>query len=92
MTNMTPFWLALGFLGQSLYGVRIIVQWISSERLKCSIVPASFWYISVLAGAILLSYAIWRRDPVFIFNEAFCLFIYIRNIIMHRKNPEKPTV
>ena len=86
---MKDFWLALGFLGQALYGVRIIVQWVSSERVKCSIIPASFWYISVLAGVILLSYAIWRHDPVFTINEAFCLVVYVRNVIMERKTLPK---
>ena len=84
---MTSFWIALGFLGQALFGLRLVVQWLASEREKRYVVPASFWYLSVPAGVILLIYAIWRRDPVFIVNEAVCLVIFIRNIVMTRKVP-----
>ncbi len=82
---MTGLWIALGFFGQALFGLRIVVQWAASERAKRYTVPPSFWYISVPAGAILLVYAVWRRDPVFIFNEAVCLAIFIRNIIMLKR-------
>ncbi len=84
---VTNAWIALGLFGQALFALRILVQWVASEREGRSIVPKAFWYISVPAGAILLSYAIWRRDPVFITNEAICLAIFIRNVILLRKAP-----
>ncbi len=73
-------WLAVGFLGQALFSARFIVQWLSSERMKRSVIPKAFWYFSVAGGATLLAYAIHREDPVFIVGQATGLFIYARNL------------
>lgn len=73
-------WLAIGFLGQALFSARFIVQWLSSERIKKSVIPTAFWYFSIAGGATLLAYAIHRRDPVFIVGQALGLFIYLRNL------------
>lgn len=73
-------WLTVGFLAQLMFSMRFIVQWIASERAKRSIVPEMFWYFSVLGGAMLLAYAIYRADPVFILGQAMGLVIYARNI------------
>jgi len=73
-------WLAIGFLGQALFSARFIVQWLSSERVKKSVIPTAFWYFSLAGGATLLAYAIHREDPVFIVGQAAGLFIYLRNL------------
>lgn len=81
-------WLAVGFLGQALFTMRFVVQWLQSERMRRSVVPEAFWYFSVLGGLTLLAYSIHRRDPVFIVGQASGLFIYLRNlyfIIRERK-------
>ncbi|WP_341213164.1 lipid-A-disaccharide synthase N-terminal domain-containing protein [uncultured Limimaricola sp.] len=73
-------WLTVGFLAQALFSARFLVQWIASERVRKSIVPEAFWYFSAGGGAMLLAYAIWRQDPVFILGQAFGLVVYARNI------------
>ena len=73
-------WLTVGFLAQALFSARFLVQWIASERVRKSIVPEAFWYFSAGGGAMLLAYAIWRQDPVFILGQAFGLMVYARNI------------
>ena len=73
-------WLAVGFLGQALFSARFLVQWLSSEKMKKSVIPKAFWYFSVAGGATLLAYAIHRQDPVFIVGQAAGLFIYARNL------------
>lgn len=73
-------WLAVGFLGQALFSARFIVQWLSSEKIKKSVIPKAFWYFSMAGGATLLAYAIHRQDPVFIVGQAAGLFIYARNL------------
>jgi lipid-A-disaccharide synthase-like uncharacterized protein len=78
--NMDMVWTGIGFLGQFLFGCRFIVQWLRSEKAKQSVVPLSFWYLSLLGGAVLLAYAIYRRDPVFIFGQGLGLLIYFRNL------------
>ncbi len=80
-------WLALGFLGQACFFSRFLVQWLASERAGRSVVPRAFWYLSIAGGAIVLTYAIWRRDPVFILGQSVGLFVYLRNLILlHRED------
>jgi lipid-A-disaccharide synthase-like uncharacterized protein len=78
-------WLAVGFLGQALFSMRFIVQWIASERQKKSVIPTAFWYLSIAGGLTLLVYAIHRRDPVFILGQATGLFVYLRNVHFVRR-------
>ncbi|HEX2839663.1 lipid-A-disaccharide synthase N-terminal domain-containing protein [Hyphomicrobium sp.] len=73
-------WLAIGVVGQSLFFMRFFVQWIASERRGESVFPTAFWYFSLSGGAVLLAYAIWRRDPIFILGQATGLLIYFRNL------------
>ena len=79
-------WVTVGFLGQALFSARFIIQWFVSEKAKESIVPIAFWYFSILGGMTLLTYAIWRRDPVIICGQAGGLLIYARNLwFIHSK-------
>ena len=73
-------WLGVGFFGQALFSARFLVQWIASEKARQSVVPMAFWYFSLAGGLILLSYAIYKRDPVFIVGQATGTFIYLRNL------------
>jgi len=73
-------WLVIGFIGQAMFSLRFAFQWIMSERAGRSIVPEIFWYCSVAGGVVLLAYAIWRQDPVFIVGQAAGLAIYARNL------------
>lgn len=73
-------WLGIGFLGQALFSMRFLVQWLSSEREGRSIIPLAFWYFSLGGGLTLLAYAIYRADPVFIVGQLSGLFIYGRNL------------
>ncbi|MEQ4256482.1 lipid-A-disaccharide synthase N-terminal domain-containing protein [Pseudomonas syringae] len=74
------FWLILGFVGQAVFTGRFVLQWLCSEFKKRSIIPVGFWYLSMLGSTILLAYAIYRQDPVFIAGQAFGLLVYMRNL------------
>lgn len=78
-------WVLFGLFGQLMFTGRFLVQWIASERAKRSVVPVFFWYFSLAGGVILLSYAIYRRDPVFILGQSLGVFIYLRNLVLIRK-------
>jgi lipid-A-disaccharide synthase-like uncharacterized protein len=78
-------WLVVGFFAQALFSLRFFIQWIASERRRESYVPDVFWYFSIAGGALLLVYAIHRRDPVFILGQASGLLVYLRNITLIRK-------
>jgi len=85
--NNLNIWICFGFVGQLLFGSRFLIQWIASERRKESFIPVAFWYLSIAGSVILLSYAIYRRDPVFILGQCTGLFVYIRNIsLIYKKN------
>jgi lipid-A-disaccharide synthase-like uncharacterized protein len=74
------FWLIFGFVGQLMFTLRFIVQWIASERKKESVIPVAFWYLSLAGGLIVLLYAIYRMDPVFILAYVPGNFVYLRNL------------
>ncbi|HUP01787.1 MAG TPA: lipid-A-disaccharide synthase N-terminal domain-containing protein [Gemmatimonadota bacterium] len=78
-------WILIGLLGQACFFSRFLVQWIASERIGRSVVPRGFWYFSIAGGTILLAYAIWRRDPVFILGQSVGLFVYLRNLVLLRR-------
>jgi lipid-A-disaccharide synthase-like uncharacterized protein len=75
-------WLMVGFSGQALFASRFIVQWFKSEMEGRSVIPLSFWYCSVGGGVVLLAYAIYKQDPVFIIGQASGLFVYARNLYL----------
>ena len=75
-------WVAIGLIGQAMFFGRFVVQWIASERAGRSVIPFAFWFFSVAGGLIVLVYAIYRLDPVFIIGNTTGLFIYGRNIFL----------
>lgn len=89
--TVETIWKIVGFGGQGLFFGRFLVQWLASERSRKSVVPLAFWYFSIGGGAVLLAYAIHRRDPVFIVGQAGGLGIYLRNLWLIRKERGVPT-
>jgi lipid-A-disaccharide synthase-like uncharacterized protein len=75
-------WICIGFVGQAVFGMRFIVQWIASERRKRSYIPVIFWYLSIFGSGVLLAYSIYRLDPVFIAGQSLNMVIYVRNIYL----------
>lgn len=73
-------WIIIGFAGQALFGMRFLVQWLTTEKLRRSVIPVTFWYFSIGGAAILLAYAIHRQDPVFIVGQSLGFIIYARNL------------
>ena len=73
-------WIIVGFAAQAMFSLRFIIQWIATEKRRESYLPNLFWYFSIAGGAMLLTYAIHRKDPVFIIGQASGLFVYLRNL------------
>jgi lipid-A-disaccharide synthase-like uncharacterized protein len=74
------WWVLVGFVAQGLFSMRFLVQWIASERAGRSVIPLAFWLFSIGGGLLLLVYALYRKDPVFIAGQAFGVFVYLRNL------------
>jgi lipid-A-disaccharide synthase-like uncharacterized protein len=79
-------WVVLGFVAQGFFTMRFLVQWIASERARASVIPVAFWVLSIGGGQLLLIYALYRRDPVFIVGQGFGLLVYVRNLYFIKIN------
>ena len=76
-----PLWLLIyGSMGQIIFTLRFVYQWIYSKRKDESLLPIGFWVISLFGSLIIVSYAIYRRDPVLILGQSTGLIAYSRNI------------
>jgi lipid-A-disaccharide synthase-like uncharacterized protein len=71
-----------GLVGQCAFFSRFFVQWIASEKKGESIVPIAFWYLSLIGGIMLLTYAVWQRDPVITLGQSVGLLVYVRNLTL----------
>ena len=89
MILTTQLWIIIGFIGQTVFASRFLIQWIVSERASKSIIPNVFWWISIIGSMILLSYAIHKEDPVFIVGQSCGFLIYSRNLYLIRKGKKK---
>lgn len=83
MNGRIPFWLVLfGSSGQIVFTLRFIYQWFYSYKRKASILPVGFWVISLVGSGLIVSYGLFRRDPVIILGQSFGFVAYIRNIML----------
>ena len=81
-----PLWLLLlGIISQLIFTLRFVYQWIVSEKNKTSQLPIGFWQLSVLGASLILTYAIFRKDPVLFVGHIAGLIIYVRNIFIWKK-------
>ncbi|MEL4307810.1 lipid-A-disaccharide synthase N-terminal domain-containing protein [Joostella sp. CR20] len=81
-----PFWLLiLGIVAQVLFTFRFIYQWLYSEKRKESTLPAGFWLLSLIGALLILSYAIFRKDPVLLVGHSLGTIIYARNLFILKK-------
>lgn len=79
-TEISSTLMIWGIVGQCVFTFRFIYQWLYSEKRKQSILPVGFWTISIVGSVMLLSYAIFRKDPVLFVGQLFGIIVYSRNI------------
>jgi lipid-A-disaccharide synthase-like uncharacterized protein len=89
MGTFNNAWLVLGLIGQTVFSGRFLLQWIYSEYKRRSVIPVAFWYASIVGALLLLCYACYKKDPVFIVAQASGLLIYLRNLQMRRRNKKE---
>ncbi len=83
-------WVSFGTLGQLIFFSRWIIQWLSSERSKTSIIPVAFWWCSLVGGFITLIYAHHIGSFPFMLAQAIGIIVYSRNLyLIHRRLNEK---
>ncbi len=81
-------WKLIGWLGNVVFFSRFVVQWYATEKRKQVVVPSAFWWLSLSGSLLLLSYAFYRKDSVFIFANLFSWIPYIRNLVIHRRHKD----
>lgn len=74
-----------GSLGQVVFTLRFVYQWIYSMRRNESLLPLGFWIISLVGSGIIVSYGIIRVDPILILGQSVGFIAYTRNIILYKK-------
>ena len=91
-------WGLFGVIFQLAFMARFLVQWIASERSGKSVIPISFWYLSLIGSTGVLIYGIGRGEPVIILGQVFGTIVYVRNLMLiyrgHREaasDPADPT-
>ncbi len=86
MPSTDLMWIGVGLLGQCLFMARFIVQWIHSEKHGKSLIPISFWYLSLLGGLVVLAYGLHKLDPVIIIGQLPGTIVYTRNLMLIKRN------
>ena len=82
-------WIGIGFGGQLLFSGRMVLQWLISERRRESVITESFWWFSLIGAVTLLSYFIWRQDPIGMLGQATGTVIYARNLRLIYKHKRR---
>lgn len=81
-------WIAIGFAGQALFTLRMLLQWYASEKEKRSVIPVGFWWGSLFGGILLFAYFVWRKDIVGILGQSTGIVVYARNLILIHRGAE----
>lgn len=78
-----PAWLiSFGVVAQFTFTLRFIYQWWYSRRVGKSVLPVMFWVISLTGSAMIIAYAVIRRDLVLILGQSTGIIVYARNIMI----------
>ena len=73
-------WTIFGFTAQFIFFMRFVVQWYASEKKKKTVIPVTFWYLSLTGTLMILVYSLYRRDIVFITASCLNFLLYLRNL------------
>lgn len=78
-----PLWLLiLGIVSQVVFTLRFVYQWLYSEKHKESSLPMGFWTLSLIGSLLILTYAVFRKDPVLFVGHILGAIIYVRNLFL----------
>ncbi|HET6553372.1 MAG TPA: lipid-A-disaccharide synthase N-terminal domain-containing protein [Dyella sp.] len=87
--ELTP-WKMVGLLGSVMFTSRWFVQVYYTRKLKRVVMPLSFWWLSVVGSALLLSYFIFgKNDSVGILSNFFPAFVSVYNLAVHMREVKR---
>lgn len=77
---MNSFILIIGLLSQVCYGLRQLVQWIATERLRRVASPTGYWAFSLAGCCFMLWYGWLRSDIVILMGQILSFYVYVLNL------------
>lgn len=83
------YWTAFGLLGNLLFSLRFVIQWLYSEKQQRVVVPAVFWHLSFWGSIICLVYAVHIDKLPVILGYVFLPVLYARNLRLLGKGRRK---
>lgn len=85
--DLIPGWMiVMGTVGQLVFTVRFIYQFIYSHKRGESLLPVGFWIIGIVGATILVTYGALRHDWVLLVGQAFGWVTYVRNLMIWNKS------
>ena len=82
-------WTLFGMIGNLLFTTRVVIQWVASERQGKTVVPISFWWLSLSGALVLNVYAFGQGELPFVLGYTASLMPYTRNLIIAYR-PDRP--
>lgn len=74
-------WLLIfGSTGQVIFTFRFIYQWWYSRSRGESVLPLTFWLLSIIGSFIIVAYGVFRQDLVLIIGQSVGFVTYSRNL------------
>ena len=84
-------WVSFGTIGQLIFFSRWIIQWVSSEKSKLSVIPVTFWWCSLIGGLVTLIYAHHIGSFPFMLAQAIGIIVYSRNLLLIYRKKKNET-
>ena len=78
---VTP-WTFIGLVGNALFSTRVLIQWITSEKHRKSMAPATFWWTSLAATVVMILYSLQRAELAFLLGYSINIVPYVRNLVL----------
>jgi lipid-A-disaccharide synthase-like uncharacterized protein len=78
----SPFWTVFGLMGNVLFSLRFIVQWLYSEKRKELVVPDVFWHFSFWGSVVTMIYAFHVDKLPVILGYVFLPILYARSLVL----------
>lgn len=79
-------WHIIGFLGYFLFSSRFWIQWWSAEKKLKSLLPLSFWWLSLSGALLSIGYFIRIGDTVNLIGPLVGIIPYIRNLMLIKES------
>ena len=71
---------SIGLIAQLLFSLRLLIQWLFSEKENKVVTPVLFWILSIIASFIFFIYGYLRNDLAIMLGQFITYYIYIRNL------------